>query len=325
MMRPTDKCRIGQASVYSSWTGQGFFRFMKKILTWLHDKFLSATDYGIARFPSALEFKIQNGAQDADHALHLLDNDLTPMNYVVELLCIKFHMKRDQAAVLMIEIDESGSAEVMRNSLVVLEEVAEHLRREAIRLDYMLDCKISKLNIQNFGEKMEIPGLGECELNEIYECYGSVPLSVPLLNGAKCRVLVGGYEEDLNKADFHEAIANFLHPGNAALEAAEPYIFKYYLDVKESIEPEYDFPTITEPSSVWQFIQFGKDAIVSRRSDDDKSIYISLECNCDWEPEHGLQIVFKNGAVINKVGPYDGHLTYSDAYADDSLENVIYR
>lgn len=118
---------------------------MRNVLIWLHDKFLGATDYGIARFPSALEFKIQNGAQDADHILHLLDNDLTPMDYVVELLCIKFHMRRDQAAVLMVEIHENGSAEVMRNSLDVLEEVAEHLRQEAIRLDYMLECEISKL------------------------------------------------------------------------------------------------------------------------------------------------------------------------------------
>lgn len=119
---------------------------MKRMLTWLHDKLLSATDYGITRFPSALEFKIQNGAQEADYVLHFLDNDLTPMNYVVELLCIKFHMRRDQAAVLMIEIDENGSAEVMRNSLAVLEEVAEHLRQEAIRLDYMLECKIFRLS-----------------------------------------------------------------------------------------------------------------------------------------------------------------------------------
>ena len=118
---------------------------MRNVLIWFHDKFLSATDYGITRFPSALEFKIQNGAQDADHVLYLLDNDLTPMDYVVELLCIKFHMRRGQAAVLMVEIHENGSAEVMRNSLAVLEEVAEHLRQEAIRLDYMLECEISRL------------------------------------------------------------------------------------------------------------------------------------------------------------------------------------
>lgn len=65
--------------------------------------------------------------------------------------------------------------------------------------------------------------------------------------------------------------------------------------------------------------------ISRRRTYRDKGIYISLECNCDWEEEHGLQIVFKNGLNVNKIGPYDGHLTNSDADADDSLEAVVYR
>jgi len=64
--------------------------------------------------------------------------------------------------------------------------------------------------------------------------------------------------------------------------------------------------------------------MVSRRAYGDKGIYVSLECNCNWEPEHGLQLVFKNGSTIKKVGPYDGHLANSDAYADDRLENVVY-
>ena len=52
----------------------------------------------------------------------------------------------------------------------------------------------------------------------------------------------------------------------------------------------------------------------------------SVECECEWEwePEHGLQFVLKNGETVIKVGPYDGHLTHSDADADDSLENIIY-
>jgi hypothetical protein len=42
------------------------------------------------------------------------------------------------------------------------------------------------------------------------------------------------------------------------------------------------------------------------------------------EPEHGLQVVFQNGLRVNKVGPYDGHLTNSDAYGDDNLEQAVY-
>ncbi|RDH43718.1 hypothetical protein B9G39_09845 [Zooshikella ganghwensis] len=57
----------------------------------------------------------------------------------------------------------------------------------------------------------------------------------------------------------------------------------------------------------------------------DKAIYISLSCECDWEEEHGLLLVFKEGRYINKLGGYDGHLTNSDAYGDKNLEKVVYR
>jgi Transposase DDE domain len=51
--------------------------------------------------------------------------------------------------------------------------------------------------------------------------------------------------------------------------------------------------------------------------------YISVE-NFETVAEcGGLQIVFKDGLCVSKVGPYDGHLTNSDAYANDEFEDVI--
>lgn len=171
---------------------------------------------------------------------------------------------------------------------------------------------------------MEIPGLGKCRFDEDQGCYVSKPISLAVLDGKKCTVLVEGYDEDPPVEDFDAAIANFLRASNTVLASAQTHIFRYYLDVKESIEPEDDFPAIGSPSEIWKFVQLGEEAFVSRRPRDN-GIYISLECNCDWEPEHGLQIVFKNGAIVNKIGPYDGHVTNSDAYADDTLEDVVYR
>lgn len=171
---------------------------------------------------------------------------------------------------------------------------------------------------------MNIPELGDLTFDENYSCYGSEPLSLPVLNGARCRILVEGYEEDSVAEEFHEAIANFLSASNLVLKALEPQLCKYYLDIKHSIEPEENFPYIPSASKIWKHIYFGEESIITRRHNGDKCIYISLSGNCDWEPEHGLQIVFKNGSTVNKLGPYDGHLTNSDAYADSSLENIIY-
>ena len=64
--------------------------------------------------------------------------------------------------------------------------------------------------------------------------------------------------------------------------------------------------------------------MVFRRSSGDMRVYVSIECECAWEPEHGLQLVLQEGRRVTKIGPYDGHLTNSDAFARPDLEGVIY-
>jgi hypothetical protein len=39
----------------------------------------------------------------------------------------------------------------------------------------------------------------------------------------------------------------------------------------------------------------------------------------------GLQIVFRDGTAVTKVGPYDGHLTNANATGRAELDDVIYR
>lgn len=46
--------------------------------------------------------------------------------------------------------------------------------------------------------------------------------------------------------------------------------------------------------------------------------------NCAWEPEHGLQLVLREGRSITKLGPYDGHLTHSDAFARADFAGIVY-
>jgi len=147
---------------------------------------------------------------------------------------------------------------------------------------------------------------------------------VSVLGGKRCRIVVEGYNEDPRKDDFHVAIASFLSIDSSVLEAAEGHVFQYYQDCKGAWEDD-EAVEIESPGDVWDHVQLGSEPVVSRRPYGDEGIYISLECNCDWEEEHGLQIVFKNGQRVNKIGPYDGHLTNSDAYGNADLEDVIYR
>ena len=153
---------------------------------------------------------------------------------------------------------------------------------------------------------MEIPGLGKVIKDETLGWYVSEPILVPVLGGNACRIQVDGFDEDANKNDFCVAIANFLSIGPEVLQAATPFIFQYYEDCNPHNEEDLGLST---PDQVWKHIRLGNEPSFSRNWQVDNKIYVSLDCNCDWEEEHGLQIVFRNGFFVNKVGPYDGILT----------------
>lgn len=172
---------------------------------------------------------------------------------------------------------------------------------------------------------MNVPGIGEVTKDDRFGWLCSQPIKVAVLDGKECRIVLEGYDEEQNKDDYHVAISEFLSSPTSALKEAETYIYQYYQDISSFISPsDQEFVAIDSPAEIWAHIQFGSEPIVSRRGYGDEKIYISLECNCDWEREHGLQIVFKDGNKVCKVGPYDGHLTNSDAFSDGALENVTY-
>lgn len=175
---------------------------------------------------------------------------------------------------------------------------------------------------------MHVPGLGPVVKDADLGWYRSAPISVAVLGGTACRFVLTGYDGDLAKADFHAAIRTFLALDRSPLEAAASSIYAYYRDVMDQVLTDEDddwHVEIDGPHRVLEHVRLGNEPMVARESHGDQRVYISVECECDWEPEHGLQIVFRDGATVTKVGPYDGHLTNSAAYHDDQLEGVVYR
>ncbi len=171
---------------------------------------------------------------------------------------------------------------------------------------------------------MDVPGLGVVEKDESTDWYFSDPIEIAVLGGQECEVVLEEYDEDECKVDFHAAIANFLAADPKVLREADEALFGYYKDYEAYWLEEGNAP-ITTAEELWQRVRFGAEPMVSRSAYGDNAVYVSVECGCDWEVEHGLQIVFKNGLAITKLGPFDGHLTNASAYADDALESVIYR
>ncbi|MEV6280769.1 hypothetical protein [Nocardia sp. NPDC051832] len=141
---------------------------------------------------------------------------------------------------------------------------------------------------------MEIPGIGELRYDHLSGCYTSSPVTVPVL---ACRhsVLVELSDDDPAPQDFEVAVQNFLVLEPNALLHCAAAVFAYYLDVTADVLAAGDddwFVEIATEEAVFDHIQLGSaGAVVVRRlSSGDRRVYVSLEFECDWEPEHGLQI-----------------------------------
>lgn len=170
---------------------------------------------------------------------------------------------------------------------------------------------------------IRIPLLGEMEKDQYYDELRSKPVVVNVLGGIQFESTLEEYEQDKAKEEFHEALENFLSIDSLVLKSAQDYVYQYYKDIFVRLEPGNDwYIEIDNPRAVWKHIEFCS-LVVSRNPYGDKLVYISLQCSCDWEREHGLQIVFKQGQHVSKVGPFDGRLT--NVHAGDNPENIIYR
>lgn len=152
--------------------------------------------------------------------------------------------------------------------------------------------------------------------------YSSAPVPVAVLGGGEFRFLAVGYDEDAHPAEFFRAVATFLALDVPAMHAATGAVFAYYRDVAEMCAAGgYPCVAVARPEDVWRHVRPGPEPTVQRAGG---RVYVSVEAECDWEPEHGLQIVFRDGAVVTKVGPYDGHLTNATAFDRADLGDEVY-
>ena len=160
------------------------------------------------------------------------------------------------------------------------------------------------------GCAMKFPGLGTLSKNE-YGGWVSEPIAIPSLSRTPFGFWLDNYENDPHPEDYHRAVANVFTAGRQALLDAAEFVFRYYRDTRRGGGPRL---WIWRTQSVWRHVQLGTTFVVLRDHGEGRDVFLSLECECDWEPEHGLQVVFKNGLSVTKVGPFDDHMSNSSAF-----------
>jgi len=172
---------------------------------------------------------------------------------------------------------------------------------------------------------MIIQPLGKLERDpDIEEWLQSAPIPVPYFEGSPLPFVLRGVEDDSAPSDFESALRALFCLGPAERESAGHYVFRVYRQFVEAVgEDEFDF-TIPSASAVWDFVR-PTEIHVSRRDLGDRLIYVEILCECRWDIEHGLVVIYRNGSTLSRVSERDGHLTTSDAFGfPEEKDTIIY-
>ena len=159
----------------------------------------------------------------------------------------------------------------------------------------------------------ELPRIGALHRDPAWpkEGWRSEPCPIPFWSDRSLRFHFT-FEPEGNAfaPDVYEAIAAFLTLSDADRLLATPQVLAYYQLMLDATD--IDPLPIEVPEDVWRFVT-PTQICVSRRHRRDKDIYVELLCECDWEVEHGLLLVYRKGQQLVRVSDQDGHLTDADA------------
>jgi hypothetical protein len=102
----------------------------------------------------------------------------------------------------------------------------------------------------------------------------------------------------------------FLALGSSDRATAGVLVLAYCKDTLEAIGADWPealvMAAISDPADIWRHVFVRQIEIKKDTRHGEPSIYVLVHCACDWEEEHGLQLVYRNGNVLTRVGQQDG-------------------
>lgn len=171
--------------------------------------------------------------------------------------------------------------------------------------------------------------LGSLKQDEtIEEWWRSDLVEIPFFDNKKIAFIFinfpPGQDRDfLREAD--SAVEMFLVKGIKEKESLSNLVYKNCMDFLNAVEYDEDDKRlweIVDKNEIWSFV-YPSEIFVTRRDRRDCAIYIQICSECEWEREHGLQLVFKKGRQLTRISDQDGHLTEADAYDKPDEEDEL--
>lgn len=136
--------------------------------------------------------------------------------------------------------------------------------------------------------------------NKFTDWWTSQNIAVPFFDNKKFIITFMDFVPENDKAfivEADQALANFLKLNAEYEEAISELAYKHCMDFLDYVgfdEADESLKQIKDANEIWNYI-YPTNIYVKRRPRRDKDIYIAIGCNCEWEQEHGFQLIFRKG------------------------------
>ena len=172
--------------------------------------------------------------------------------------------------------------------------------------------------------------LGKLKQEETFSAWWkSDKIHIPLFDNQKLTITFMDFEPENDKTFIEEAdqaLTEFLKLNKEDRNGISELAYKSCMEFLNAVDfDETDEPLrqIRNKNEIWNFIQ-PTEIYITRRPYKEQDIYVQIVCECDWEQEHGLQLVFRQGKKLTRISEQDGHLTEADAYdKPDSKDKLL--
>jgi hypothetical protein len=149
----------------------------------------------------------------------------------------------------------------------------------------------------------------------------STTTAIPLVDQALPITLTDFNPQDpthaARRATADAALSAFLRLGPAERRASGPRVIANcheFIDAVGEEDWNAAMARCNDPERIWDFVH--PTQVYVQWDDASQRMYVTLACECDWETEHGLQLVYRDGATLTRVSAQDGHLTDAGSDSD---------
>lgn len=188
------------------------------------------------------------------------------------------------------------------------------------------------LNVASYTEKMkeiESKVIGKLIQNQEFDdWWESGFIQIPILDNKELKITFMDFvpeddEEFIVEAD--KALEKFLSKKQEEKWELSELVHKNCMEFLEAVgydEMDKLLWDIKNKNEIWKYV-YPHEIYVTRRHRRDEDIYINVTCECEWEQEHGLQLVFRKGKQLTRISSQDGHITEADAYDRPDKEDEL--